>query len=49
MVTAYPDSEEDLGYMLWDIDYRDPQNIRPLFFHAVLKNGVLDLTGGVRG
>lgn len=49
VVTAYPDSEEDLGYMLWDLDYTKPTDIRPLFFHAVLKNGVLDLTGGVRG
>lgn len=31
----------DLGTMLWDLDYTDPENIRPLFFHAVLQDGVL--------
>ena len=32
---------KDLGYMLWDMDYSDPQNIQPLFFRAVLRDGVL--------
>lgn len=31
----------DLGYMLYDLDYSDPQDIRPLFFRAVLHDGVL--------
>lgn len=31
----------DLGYMLWDLDYSDPGNIVPLFFRAVLRDGVL--------
>ena len=31
----------DLGYMLYDMDYSDPQDIRPLFFRAVLEDGVL--------
>ena len=35
--------ERDLGYMLYDMDYSDPGNIQPIFFRAVLKNGVLDL------
>lgn len=30
--------------MLYDMDYSDPENIKPMFFRAVLKNGVLDLT-----
>ncbi len=42
--TAYPDTERDLGYMLYDLDYTDPENIQPMFFRAVLKNGVLDLS-----
>ena len=42
--TAYPDSEKDLGFMLYDMDYSDPEDIKPMFFRAVLKNGVLDLT-----
>lgn len=32
---------KDLGYMLWDMDYSDPENIRPLFFRATLVDGVL--------
>lgn len=35
--------ERDLGYMLWDMDYADPENITPLFFRAKLKDGVLDV------
>ena len=27
--------------MLYDMDYSDPQDIRPLFFRAVLEDGVL--------
>lgn len=34
----------DLGYMLYDMDYHDPQNIVPMFFHAKMVNGVIDLT-----
>ena len=41
IVTAYPDSERDLGYMLFDMDYSDPGNIRPMFFRAIMKNGVI--------
>ena len=42
--TAYPDEEtRDLGYMLYDLDYSDPQNIEPIFFRASLTRGVLDL------
>lgn len=33
----------DLGYMLWDLDYSDPENIVPLFFRAKLENGVLNV------
>ena len=33
--------ERDLGYMLYDMDYTDPEDIRPLFFRAVLRDGVL--------
>lgn len=31
----------DLGYMLWDMDYSDPKDIRPMFFHAKLENGIV--------
>jgi len=33
----------DLGYMLYDMDYSDPEDIRPTFFRATLKDGVLTL------
>ena len=33
----------DLGYMLWDLDYSDRSNIVPLFFRAVLREGVLEV------
>lgn len=35
--------ERDLGWMLWDMDYTDPENIQPMFFRAVLRDGVLDI------
>lgn len=35
--------EHDLGFMLYDMDYSDKDNIHPQFFHAVLRDGVLDL------
>lgn len=42
--TAYEDVEEkDLGLMLYDLDYRNLEDIQPMFFHAVLKRGILDL------
>lgn len=42
--TAYEGEEErDLGYMLYDMDYSDSKNIRPTFFRAKLRRGVLDL------
>src|SRR5699024_5768362 len=42
--TDYDDVEEkDFGYMLYDMDYSDRDNIQPLFFRAVMKHGVVDL------
>ena len=35
--------EKDLGYMLFDLEYQK-ESIEPMFFHAILKDGVLDLT-----
>ena len=34
----------DLGWMLYDLDFSDSEDIKPKFFKASLKNGVLDLT-----
>lgn len=33
----------DLGWMLFDMDYSDPEDIHPQFFKAVLQDGILDL------
>lgn len=41
--TAYPDEEKDLGFMLYDLDYTDCRNIRPMFFRAAMKNGVINV------
>lgn len=41
--TAYTEEEKDLGYMLYDFNYTDREDIRPQFFRAILKKGVLDL------
>ena len=35
--------EKDFGIMLYDMDYSDPENIQPMFFRAVMRQGVLDL------
>lgn len=40
---AHQDETRDLGLMLYDMDYSDRENIEPMFFRAVLKNGVMDL------
>lgn len=42
--TAYDEvKEKDLGYMLYDMDYSNPEDITPMFFRAVMRNGVVDL------
>lgn len=47
------EGERDLGWMLWDMNYSDPEDITPLFFRAALRDGVLDVpardSGEVRG
>ena len=42
-VPAIEESRE-LGLMLYDIDFSDPNDMQPMFFRAKLENGVLDLT-----
>lgn len=41
--TAYMGENKDLGYMLYDFDYSEPAEILPMFFRAVLTDGVLDV------
>lgn len=35
--------DKDLGWMLYDLDYSDPANPMPRFFHARMKQGVVDI------
>lgn len=35
--------EKDLGWMLLDMDYSDPENITPHFFRATLRDGILEV------
>lgn len=35
--------EQDLGFMLYDMDFSDAENIFPVFFRAKMINGVIDL------
>ncbi len=37
-------ANRDLGWMLYDLDFSNPKDIRPQFFRARLENGALDLT-----
>lgn len=42
VLTPYPYTQS-LGYMLYDMDYSNPEQITPMFFKAELKDGILDL------
>ncbi|HOH92699.1 MAG TPA: type I-C CRISPR-associated protein Cas5c, partial [Anaerolineaceae bacterium] len=37
------EGEQDLGWMLYDMDYSDPENILPIFFKAKMIDGIIDL------
>lgn len=42
--TSYDEiAEKDLGFMLYDMDYSNKDNIQPMFFRAIMKKGVIDL------
>lgn len=34
---------QDLGFMLYDMNYSNPENIRPMFFRAKMVNGVIEV------
>lgn len=40
----YDNQERDFGYMLYDMDYSNQREIKPMFFRAIMKNGMIDLT-----
>lgn len=33
----------DFGLMLYDLDYSNPSDIRPMYFHAIMENGIVDV------
>lgn len=35
--------DRDLGIMLYDMDFSNPNDIQPLFYRAVMKNGVINV------
>lgn len=35
--------ERDLGFMLYDLDYSDPENVKPMFFRAVMRDGLIQI------
>jgi CRISPR-associated protein Cas5d len=37
------EGEQDLGFMLYDMNFSEPENICPVFFRAKMVNGVIDL------
>ena len=40
--------KEDLGWMLYDMDFSNPEDIRPVFFRAEMVDGILDLRDVVK-
>lgn len=40
--------ERDLSWMLYDMDYSNPEDIQPIFFRALLRNGVLEIPVDLR-
>ncbi len=45
VIPSSPLGDRDLGWMLHDLDFSNADDIKPQFFRAALKNGVLDLSG----
>lgn len=35
--------ERDLGFMLYDLDYSDIENIKPMFFRVLMKDGLIKI------
>lgn len=35
--------EKDLGYVLYDLNYSNPRDIRPMFYRAVMRDGKIDV------
>ncbi|MHB8779215.1 MAG: type I-C CRISPR-associated protein Cas5c [Anaerolineales bacterium] len=35
--------KRDLGYMLYDLDFSNPRDIQPMFYHVFMQDGVVDV------
>ena len=35
--------KSELGWMLYDLDFSNPEDIRPIFFKAGMQDGIIDL------
>ncbi len=33
----------DLGYMLYDLDFSNPRDIQPMFYHPIMQDGMIDV------
>jgi CRISPR-associated protein Cas5d len=44
IIPESPLGDRELGWMLYDLDFADAQDIRPHFFKAEMRAGVIDLT-----
>ena len=40
-ITPAINESRDLGFMLYDMDFTNPNDIKPAFFRAEMKNGVI--------
>ena len=41
--------KKDLGWMLYDMDYSNPEDIKPMFFRAILEDGILRVPSETSG
>lgn len=37
------DGVRDLGFMLYDLDFSESKDVRPLFYRAIMRNGAIDV------
>lgn len=35
--------KRDFGWMLYDLDFSNPRDIQPMFYHAVMQDGIIDV------
>ncbi len=35
--------KRDLGWMLYDLDFANPRDIQPMFYHAIMEDGVINV------